>query len=370
MYRHLSLLRLVELIAHKSDRKALQEFHNNRSVFYYHNNQPLHLTEFTNKLRQSKPAWRWCNGNAEILEEAYDLTISKFSNLPDLKKNDRKVKQEGPNCRYYYEAFLKHAAKKIETEFYNPDDDREQRVAELLQKLIVRHFRLSCYECSRKSRGLKRRYLWKVNGHTIPIILPIEIHGRQRGKWLADNIPDVNPARPGERDRVQAIVDNLAVKRKIFSLEHIEKNAIAADLPSFQPEIEQEITAKGLADAVADEKAENIEFQRDSIQRLGKRKLRRLIRKVFDSLACGQYEVVKIAKSFGINQTTFSRFAGSKWLTQAGKSRDCPIPDLWVNTAQTLAGHSVFIRVAEDAGILEGVEAILRSNNARKRNGA
>jgi hypothetical protein len=162
---------------------------------------------------------------------------------------------------------------------------------------------------------------------------------------LADNIPDVNPTRPGERDRVQAMVDNLAVKRKILSLENIEKNAIAADLSSFQPEIEQEITTQGLADAIADEKAENIEFQRDAIQQLGKRKLRRLIHQIFDSLALGQYEVVNIAKSFGINRTTFSRFAGSKWLTQTGKSRDYPIPDLWVNTAQTLAGHSVFVEL-------------------------
>ena len=365
MYRHLSLLKLAERIAHNSDREALQELHNNRRVFYHGNNQPLHLVEFLNRLQQSKPAWRWCHGDAEILEEAYDLTISKFSNLPDLKKNDRKVRQKGPNCRYYYEAFIKHAAKKMDSESYQSDDDREQRVAQLLQTLIIRHFRLSCYERSRKSRGLKRQYLWKVNDHTMPIMLPTEITGQQRSQWLVDNIPDVDPTRPGERDRVQALVDRLAGKRKILSLEDIEKDRIAAISTRSQPVIEQEITVKGLADAVADEKVENIECQRDSIRQLGKRKLRRLIRHIFDRLASGQYEVVKIAKRFGINQTTFSRFAGSRWFTQAGKSRDYPVPDLWINTAQTLSGHSMFVRVADEAGILERVEEILRSDNAR-----
>ena len=91
---------------------------------------------------------------------------------------------------------------------------------------------------------------------------------------------------------------------------------------------------------------------------------------VFDCLARGEYEAVKVAENFGINKTTFSRFAGTNWLTQSSKSQDYPIPDLWFNTAQTLAGHPVFVRVADDTGILGRVEEVLRSSNARKRNGA
>ena len=40
---------------------------------------------------------------------------------------------------------------------------------------------------------------------------------------------------------------------------------------------EQEIEIKGLAGAVADEKADNIEFQRPVIQKLGEQKLKKLI---------------------------------------------------------------------------------------------
>ena len=371
MYQHLSLLRLVELIAHNSDEKALQELHNNRRVFrYYTDKQPLRLAEFANRLRQSSHARQWCNGEAEILEKAYDLTISKFNNLPNPENNYPEVKLEGPNCRYYYEAFVKQAAKMTDSDFRYRDDDKEKQMVKLLQNLIVRHFRLSCQECSRRDRKLTTRYLWQINGHTMEIFLPVDIEGRQREKWLADNIQDVDPTRSGERDCVQDMIDDLTRKRNILSLEDIEENTIVANSPDFQLRIEQEITVKGLADVVAEEKAENIEVQRDAIQQLGKEKLRQLVRQVFDCLARGQYEVVKIAENFGINKTTFSRFAGSNWLTQSGKSQDYPIPDLWFNTAQTLAGHPAFVRVAADVGILERVEKVLKSKNAQKRNGA
>jgi len=366
IYGQLSLLRLAELIAHDSDRNALQELHNNRRLFYYHSRQPLRLAEFADKLRQSDPAQRWCNGEAETLEKAYDLTISKFSNLPQ-GDCSLQMKSQGTDCRYYYKAFIKAA--KADNRLQDCGDENTKQMTKLLQNLVVRHFRLSCQECTRMNKKFTSRYLWKVDGHSMEVFLPVDIHGRQRGKWLADNIPDVDPARPGERQRVQSIVDELTTKRKIISLENIEENTIEAE-PDFKSQIEQEITVKGLADVIAEEKAENIELQRDAIQQLGKQKLRQLICQIFDCLAYGKYEAAGIADSFKINRATFSRFAGSSWLTQSGKSQDNPIPDLWFNTAQTLAGHPVFVRVAEDTGILGRVEQVLKTNNARKRNGA
>ena len=370
MYGHFTLLRLAELIARDGDAKALHELHNNRKLFYYHSRQPFRLAEFVDKLRQSNPACQWCNGEAEILEKAYDMTISKFSNLPDPAKNSPHVKQQGPDCRYYYEAFIKHTAKMTDSQFHHRDNDRERQMAKLLQNLIVRHFRLSCQECSRRDRKLTTRYLWQVDGHSMEVFLPVDVHGRQRGKWLADNIPDIDPTRPGERQRVQAMVDDLTRKRRILSLENIEENTVAAVSVDLTHQIEQEITIKGLADVVAQEKATNIELQRDAIQKLGKQKLQQLIGHIFDCLAYGKYESAKIADSFKINRATFSRFAGSNWLTQSGKSQQYPIPDLWLNVAQTLAGHPIFVRVAEDTGIIGRVKEVLNNSNARRRNGA
>jgi hypothetical protein len=370
IYQHFTLLRLAELIARDGDNKALQELHNNRRLFYYHSRSPLRMAEFIDKLRQSSPARRWCNAEADILEKAYDLTISKFSNLPCSDEKSLQLKPQGPDCRYYYEAFIKQAEKTIiDNRFYDRDDNRERQMAKLLQNLIVRHFRLSCQECSRRDRKFTTRYLWQVDGHSMEVFLPADLNGRQRGKWLTENIPDVEPARAGERQRVQAIIDDLTKKRRILSLGDIEENTIAAKPFDFESQIEQELIIKGLADVVAREKADNIELQRDAIQKLGRQKLQQLICEIFDCLAWSKYEAAKIADSFGINRATFSRFAGSSWLTQSGKSQDYPIPDLWLNTAQTLAGHPVFVRVAEDAGILGRVEQVLKAGNARRRNG-
>lgn len=367
MYRHLSLLRLTELIANNSDRKALQELHNNRTVFYYHSEQALRLSEFADQLRQSERGRRWCNHNAQILEKAYDLTISKFSNLPSRKRSGRDVKLDGPDCRYYFEAFVKHAAKKIDAKSYHKETEQEMQAAELLQKLVVRHFRLSCLECCRTACELTRRYHWKLNGYNMSILLPIQIPPRECRKWLADNIPDVDPARLGERDRVQAAVDRLLTKRKVISLEDVDEDKIAVrDIP-LHTEIEHEMTVRGLADVVADEKAENIKHQRPAIQRLGRDKLRHMIHQVFDSLVRGKYEAMNIADSVGINRATFTRFAGSNWSAQAGKRRDLAVPDLWLNTAQTLANHRVFAKAAQAAGVLVRVKEILEIGTQRSR---
>ena len=368
MYQHLSLLRLAELIARNSDEKALQELHNNRRVFhYYTDKQPLRLAEFADRLRQSSQARQWCNGDLEIREEAYDLTIGKFSNLPNSEKNSPKVKLKGPNCLYYYEAFARYTARKIDTKPYYNDDDREKQVSELLQNYVIRHFRLSCRQCCRNGGELTKRYYWKLKDHTMEILLPIDVPRTECSKWLTERIPDVDPTQPGERGRVQAIVDEFIGRRKLSSLDNIDEIEIADASTRLVPDIEREMTVNGLADVVADEKARNIRTQRKAIQQLGRERLRQLIRRVFESLSWGDYKVLEIADSFEINRTAFSRFAGRRWLTQTDESKDLSIPDLWFNTAQVLAGHPVFVRVAEKTGILKRVEEVLNSNNAPKK---
>jgi len=366
MYRRLSLVRLAELIARNSDRKALQELHNNRKVFCCHSNRPLRLAEFTDKLRQSDLGWRWCNQDAEVLEKAYDLTISKFGNLPNQERVGQDVKLDGPDCRYYFEAFIIYAAKKLDTEAPNSETEKEIYMTGLLQNFVIRHFRLSCQEACRRVRKLSRRYLWKLDGYTLSVLLPIQMPGKQCRKWLKDNIPDIDPSRPGERDRVQAVINRLLTKRKVVSLASVDQSEIAARQSSLLPDIEQEMTVKGLADVVANEKAENIEFQRAAIRQLGRDKLKQLIYRIFDSLARGAYGAMNTADSFGISRVTFSRFAGSSWLAQADKGTKLPVPDLWLNTARTLAGHPAFVRVALAAGVLGRVEKMLESRDANR----
>jgi len=367
MYQSLSLLRLSELIALDGNRRALSELHDNRSVFYYHDPKPLRLAEFIDRLRESKPARRWCAGMMDVLDRAYDLTISKFSNIPQTGENVRNLKQKGPDCRYYYMAFVRHAKKKLAAESSGNEAEKEMKAASLLQRLVVRHFRLSCLECSRAGCGLMRRYAWKLNGSTLDVYMPVQIPGSECSKWLADNIPDVDPSRPGERERVQALVDRLAPCGKIVSLDRTDGNDIATDSLRRRSVTEHEIKSKGLAGAVADEKAANIEFQRPAIRRLGKAGLKDLVNKIFDGLAHGTYGAASIADEAGISRPTMSRFAGSYWLTKREDDRGQPIPDLWRNTAEALAGHSEFVRVAKSAGVWGRIQEVLAGGQSLSR---
>jgi len=131
--------------------------------------------------------------------------------------------------------------------------------------------------------------------------------------------------------------------------------------------IEEQISVNGLADTVADEKAENIEQQRPTIRRLGEGKLKQLIQSVFTDLADGSYEEKQIAASFGLSRATFSRFAGSRWHHHCKDPIVTSVPDLWRNTAQTLAGHSDFVIAAQKAGVWKRVSGILDADGERRR---
>ena len=50
-YPSLSMADLITRIAENSDAKALDEFHSNRKVFFYDNNNSLLFVEFVRKLR-------------------------------------------------------------------------------------------------------------------------------------------------------------------------------------------------------------------------------------------------------------------------------------------------------------------------------
>ena len=63
-----------------------------------------------------------------------------------------------------------------------------------------------------------------------------------------------------------------------------------------------------------------------------------------------------LAQLFGLSLSTFSRFAGSRWR----KRSDRAIPDLWLNTAQTLASHRALVEAAKDAGVWHRVGQVLQ----------
>ena len=349
-YRDRSLAEVIARIVRQSDQTALDELHQYRTVFRTSNNGPLRLAEFVSALCRCPWAWRLAGGREAVLDATYDLTIDRFSHLPAGPDEATAVKSPGPDCRQYLGVVLtwmdawRHEHPKAEAL------EEEGATAETLQRQVVRHFALSCQEAKRNANPAMSRYAWQVDGKMIRVCMPISLSGPQRRDWLEANVNDPDPDRPGERRRIQAIIDaQLPVCRQI-PLDRAETQVSAAREDAQSPcsrLMSREISVRGLAQAVANEKAENLHHQRPAIQALGPSRLRRLILDIFEDLSQDCYDAQRLAATFGLSKATLSRFAGSRW---SGR-QSMPIPDLWANTAQTLAGHEPFVEAAKASGV-------------------
>ena len=364
------LARLVYSIIQRGDCLALRELHENRRVFRVNSGQRVLMAEFLLDLKDRHPTPQWCGRDLGVVEDAYDLTVAKFHDLPSDLQGCRPAGSDGgPDCRYYFRAFHEHITREFQQRPPESVIDSEIRAAEVLQQLVTRHFYLSCLECSRRAAKLVRRYAWKVNGSQLVLWLPIEMRGSRCRRWLQQNVPDVDPARPGERERVQALVDRLVAHRRILSLEQFreEGGCIGIEAGAEPSTWATEASVGGLAGAVAEEKAENIGDQRPVIRGLGASRLRKLIRTIFESLTEDRYHAERIAAEFALSKASFSRFAGCRWHRGSHDSTGATrIPDLWRNTAHVLASHEDFVAVARDAGVWDRVRQVILAVDSEK----
>lgn len=368
-YGKLTLLQLIEHIADSGDPGALKELHDKRKIFHDQQKKPIYLAEYIAVLMNSGLAKFWCGGDRQVLEDAYNMTLDKFFNIPTRQANGQQQGPQGPDCRPHFKAFVIYAKEKLKTEPPANGTEAEITSAEILRRLITWHFFLSCLEAKRRAQKLRRRYMWIINGKIIYLWLPLELLGQHCREWLQTNVPDIDPHRPGEQKRVQAIVDRLLTKRKIFYLS--ELNRIGEKLPSSPRSvpsiIRDQISVKGLAEAVATEKAENIEQQRTTIRLLGKAKLKQLIRTVFTQIANGHYVEKDIAGHFGLSAAALSRFAGAHWRQYCDNIIISVPPDLWKNTAGVLSSHPDFVIAAQKTGAWKQVSDVLHSKNKTRR---
>jgi len=360
-YKRASLVDLARCIFGEADREALRELHDNRTLFNSGVDRRVVMAEFLMDLKDRDVAFQWCGRDAMAVERAYDLTLAKFLDLPAAGHNGSHADEDGgPDCRYYYRAFHDHATESLQKNPPSTVIETESRAAEILQGMVTRHFYLSCLECRRRTLKLVRRYCWRINGRSLTVWMPIELVGNRCRTWLETNVPDVDPSRPGERERIQAIVDRLWSRRRILSLDRLSKReqAVSADSGPGRSFLEEEISTHGLAGFVAEEKAENITDQRPTIRALGPGRLKKLIMTVFDSLAEDRFNAERIAMDHDLSKATFSRFAGSRWASDDDISDDRDIPDLWRNTAHVLAGHEDFVAAARQAGVWDRVRRV------------
>ena len=364
-YGQMPLLRLESRIANSGDKQALKELHDNRLINHHDHKCSFHPAEYIEMLKNSKTASQWCGYENLVLEEAYNRTIDKFSNMP-AQTDDEQPKAQGSDCRRYFAACWIYTTNLFKEKPPANAIQAEITSSEMLRRMIDRQFYLSCREARRKEYKFARRYPWRLSEGDLYLWLPYEIPRKCCRQWLEDNIGEVDPLRYGEKTRVQGIIDGLLLKRKIFLLSelHRPEEILPPSPDPLSSMMEEQVTVDGLAEVVAEEKAENIKQQKRTIQLLGKEKLKELIHAIFNALARGEYVENRIAASYGLSPATFSRFAGAHW----NKTYDdiSSVPALWSNVAHTLAGHSKFVMVAEKAGVLKRVHKILKAEQIRE----
>jgi hypothetical protein len=363
-YQSMALTELVERIVRSSDRLALGELHDHRTLFRFRGGRPMLLAEFVEALRSTSLPVAITGHSHDVLERAYDITIDKFTSLPENLDIAVIQKTTSPDCRYYFQAFLQLMIKWIQDNPAMIPLKKEIKAAQILQHLVVRHFRFSCMEAKRSSNLSRSRYTWHVNGGLIYVQMPNQIPGRQRRIWLDANVENPDPTRPDEKRRVQEIIDERLGVPKHESLGDNEYQLSHQDTSNtpIASLIQEEINVHGLAKVVAGEKAENLHSQRPAIQSLGRTKLKKLILRIFENLSEGHHAENKLADEFGLSKATYSRFAGSQW---KGGSAVKP-PDLWTNVALTLARHETFMETAKEAGVWKNIERILQESQSTR----
>ena len=365
-YRSLSFMDLVTRVVQNEDRVALEEIHS-RQMFYSPKRSRLRLTEYLDFLRAWAARRTWRSKPHETADKAYEVTLDKFSNIPNFYTNDQSMpsscnvhlKRSGPDCRLYLKAFRNFITQEFTNTPPSGQLDEELRVAKALQKFIKRHFLLSLLDAERNGNPFWSRYFWDLNGHKVCLWMPRFIQGHQRRKWLQKNIPDPDLLKPGERERIQNIINH---KFTHLAFVPFDENTPNPENNRFKPEeIDTEPFCQALPQMIAEEKTTNIKRQRRAIQKLGEPKLKALILKIFESLDIGNTPDRELAREFGLSKATFSRFAGSHW----NKSDGNTIPDLWQNTAQVLAMNPDFKDVVIAAGIWKEVRAMGANPNKK-----
>lgn len=359
-YGRLGLTELAERIVRTGDREALRELHDRRTPFSLRDGPAMSLLGFLAASSSRTSAWRRAGCNELLLERARDLTVDKFAHLPRDTTGDGVLKSSGPDCRYYFRAFVRHMRRwRRDNQDATPMEE-ELAAARALQRLVLQQFHRSCQEAKRALNPARGRYTWRVDGGELCVWMPTAMTGGERRRWLEANVDDPDPSRSGERQLVQSIID-----RHLGFPRHVPLDEAALGVQSGRSCIAPPDSSTGeesrlprLAEFVAEEKAERIGEQRPAIRALGPSSLRQLILRILGDLGASRYQEKAIAAAFGLSRPTLSRFAGSRWRS----SPSTRVPDLWLNMAHVLAGRAAFVEAAQEAGVWDRVEQLVHES--------
>ena len=339
-YSSARLSKVIQAIVAHADPVALQELHENRTAFRLNGSGPIRLAELVDGL-----ARRAAGQGNPCTDEAYDLTIDKFSRIPA----GRNGNGAGVDCRNYLRSFLAFVGRREADWNGISEMERDGVEARALQNHVTQHFRLSLLECQRNND--MTRYTWRLPQGPLMLLMPRTLRGHARRTWLEQHVSDVDPARPGERERVQALIyehfghASCVPFREDCQLDSVWPWRLAGPPPwaGLDP-----MPGNALAGIVAEEKTENIAEQRPAVQALGREPLRALILRIFEDIEADCYSAADVAGQFKLSKASLSRFAGVHW-NGDGKTEN--MPDLWRNTAHVIASDPIFVEVAREAGV-------------------
>lgn len=371
-----STVQLVRRIVERSDKLALRVLMEDRKLFHLKGEYPLLLPEFLLKMRDRLAPLDECDiADCDFADCVYDLTLSKYINLPDspgdqVNSTDHSLKGSGVDCRNYYKPFLLSMERRINAGDFVNQAEEEFVAGQLLNKLIWKAFFFSKLECRRGSL-FSVRYVWEVNGIKFTLWYPSYMKAKKFKEWLEEHFGDIHPDSRTEQKRLQkhlqSVIDRNLIRGFHISLDEPGADSIlrVEDELCSQEVYEGFAIVRSLAETVAQEKVENIHELRPSIKALGGRTLESLILQIFSALSGGDYEASRLADQYEISRPTFSRFAGSKWFEKKGDNEVATIPDLWRNTAQILRGNTVFMETVLACGVADGLEEVLNIMNVK-----
>ena len=368
-YRSLDLSSLLSRVVSNDDKGALEEFHERRRPFHQRDGRHLRLADYVMALREDHLQKNNRHGAHwdEVIDMAYDLTIQKFSSLPNRGKGYRDASQdnEAPrskrmvDCRKYFRAWLRKYEQLLASGPLMSGIEKECLAARLLQGFVRRHFELSLKEARRGANPFIARYPWQVGDGQIYVWFPRQFPRRERRAWLENHVEEPDPTRTGEKARIQSIIDENLPRGRFVALG--ENHGNGTDRSSLDGLLSWSllygISEEGLAHVVAREKAAMLDKQRPAIRELGSAKLKDLIHTVFDRLDSEEFCAEQVAERFGLSKATLSRFAGTNW--KKHDSGEYRIPDLWINTARVLAKVPGFREAAQAAGVWPRVKKVL-----------
>ena len=366
---------LIRRIVEDSDKLALKVMLETRRLFRLKDKPPLTLPEYLFKLRDRMMPFDRCDINQCMLADcSYDLTLAKYSNIPDLSikrksSYDKSLKATEVDCRNYFRAFLRGTRQRNAQETIVSQVHEESFAGKKLQNLVYKNFLRSKAECKRDT-PFSIRYTWQAQGTKYNLWYPSYMTAKEFNGWLKENVIEIDLKAPDSQKHLQSLIDTNLKRGGHIGLDeldnyknvsNIEKNGLS----SIEMDQGRRFVDR-LSIAVAKKKVENIEQLRPGIAKLGKNVIERMILQIFSDISEDDYQVTRIASTYGVSKPTLSRFAGSQWFKKYENREKPEIPDLWRNTAKTLASSPEFIETLINSDPGANIENLLSLINRER----